>query len=198
LKAIVVLPPKTQKPDPLVKPEQEPRSILEYTHMSDDYRITLQIEADYALTTPADRLREAVTQTLRQQHIPVGAEMTLVITDDEAVRDLNRRFLGIDAPTDVLSFPSGETIPGGEELAAYLGDVVIAHPYTAAQAAQAGHALDHVLMLLAVHGTLHLLGFDHTAPNDRAEMWEAQAAILRLLNIPASIVPSPDDFLSEE
>ncbi len=166
--------------------------------MSADYLITLQIEEDYVLTTPADRLREAVAQTLRQQHIPVGAEMTLVVTDDETVRDLNRRFLGIDAPTDVLSFPSGETIPGGEELAAYLGDVVIAHPYTAAQAVQAGHTLEHALMLLAVHGTLHLLGFDHATPNERTEMWEAQAANLRLLNIPLSVAPSPDDFLPEE
>lgn len=166
--------------------------------MNDDYLITLQIEDDYIPTTPADRLREAIVQTLRQQHVPGDAEMTLVVTNDEAVRDLNRRFLGLDAPTDVLSFPSGETVPGGEELATYLGDVVIAHPYTAAQAAQEGHALDHALMLLAVHGTLHLLGFDHDTPDDRAEMWETQAAILRLLNIPESIAPSPGDLFPEE
>ncbi|MFN8564627.1 MAG: rRNA maturation RNase YbeY [Anaerolineae bacterium] len=72
----------------------------------------------------------------------------------------------------------------------YLGDLVIAYPYAAAQAQREGHALDDSLALLVVHGTLHLLGYDHDTPEHRAHMWAAQELALLALGISPEIVPA--------
>ncbi|NDJ61452.1 MAG: rRNA maturation RNase YbeY [Chloroflexi bacterium] len=159
--------------------------------------ISIQNEADY----PADpaRLRAAAQAVLAHQQITVGA-LTIVIADDAAVAALNQQFRGIDAPTDVLSFPAdAPPVPLPDE-PPYLGDLVIAHPYTAAQAAAAGHDLHESLALLVVHGTLHLLGYDHGDDAQRAAMWAAQAAILRVLHIDPAIVPDLelDDSAAED
>jgi probable rRNA maturation factor len=92
-------------------------------------------------------------------------ELTLRITGDRELRRLNRRFLGEDHATDVLSFPSGETAPG-----AYLGDIVISWPAVMRQAREFGHPEESELALLAVHGFLHILGWDHATVREEAEM----------------------------
>ena len=106
-------------------------------------------------------------------------DVTLVLTDDNQLQALNREFLEIDAPTDVLSFPAGEADP--ETGAWYWGDVIISYPRASAQAAAGGHALQDELRLLAVHGVLHLLGYDHGSPAEQEPMWSRQADILRQL-----------------
>ena len=115
------------------------------------------------------------------------ADAALVLTDDEQMHTLNRTYLGIDAPTDVLAFPSGEVDP--ETGAYYLGDVLVSYPRAAAQAAAAGHLVEAELQLLVVHGMLHLCGYDHTDANSKAAMWERQAEILRLVGSPISGPP---------
>jgi probable rRNA maturation factor len=129
----------------------------------------------------ADELQRAALTALEQQAAPEDADVTVLLTDNALVQDLNRQYLGIDAPTDVLSFPSGETDPDTGHI--YLGDVIIAYPQAAAQAEAAGHAVEAELQLLAVHGVLHLLGFDHAEPQEKAEMWSAQSEILNRLGI---------------
>jgi probable rRNA maturation factor len=94
-----------------------------------------------------------------------GWELALRVSGDRELRRLNRRFLGEDHATDVLSFPSDERAPG-----AHLGDIVISWPAVTRQAAEFGHAADSELGLLAVHGFLHILGWDHAAPGEEAEM----------------------------
>jgi probable rRNA maturation factor len=79
--------------------------------------------------------------------------VTVAVVPDARIRELNHRYRGKDAPTDVLSFPAGE--------AAYLGDVVIALGVARRQAAAAGHTLGTEFRVLALHGLLHLLGYDH-------------------------------------
>ena len=71
----------------------------------------------------------------------------------------------------------------------YLGDIIIALPYAARQAAAAGHAAEAELQLLAVHGTLHLLGYDHASPEEKAAMWSAQTAVLTQLGL-SHIIPT--------
>jgi probable rRNA maturation factor len=90
----------------------------------------------------------------------------------------------VDAPTDILSFPA-EPLPDlPPELAdlndepPYLGDLIIAYPYTRRQAEDSGHALEDELVLLVIHGTLHLLGYDHDTPDNEERMWSAQAELL--------------------
>jgi probable rRNA maturation factor len=127
-------------------------------------------------------LEKAALQTLHHSNAELHADMTLVITDDAQLQQLNREFLSIDAPTDVLSFPGGDTDPDTQML--YLGDVIISLPRAAAQAAAGGHAVEAELQLLVVHGTLHLLGFDHADPAGKAQMWQAQADVLTSLGCP--------------
>jgi len=85
-------------------------------------------------------------------------EVTLALVNDRPMRDLNRRFLHKDAPTDVLSFPIRDHAPDGRY---YLGDILIGVPYAARQSKASGHGLQRELELLAIHGFLHLQGFDH-------------------------------------
>ncbi|HRL12447.1 MAG TPA: rRNA maturation RNase YbeY [Aggregatilineales bacterium] len=144
-----------------------------------------------------ERLREAVAAVIAQENAAPDSVVSVVITDNDGVAALNLEYRGIDAPTDVLSFPS-EPLPeelrdalGDEdEDAAYLGDLVIAFPYASAQAEREQHALDDSLGLLVVHGTLHLLGYDHDTPERKAVMWAAQARALETLGIPTHIVPA--------
>src|SRR5438105_3037010 len=92
--------------------------------------------------------------------LPSKAALTLRVTGDRELRRLNRRYLGDDHATDVLAFPSGDE---GE----YLGDVVVSWPAVERQAAEHGHEASAELALLAVHGLLHLLGWDHAAAVER-------------------------------
>ena len=115
-------------------------------------------------------------QALKPQENPTEVELTLVITGDEALQELNRRYLEIDAPTDVLSFPANEFNP--ESGALYLGDIAISYPRAQAQADLAGHPVEAELQLLVVHGVLHLLGYDHAEPGETAAMCAAQDQVL--------------------
>jgi probable rRNA maturation factor len=92
-------------------------------------------------------------------------ELAIRISGDRELRRLNRRFLGEDQATDVLTFPSGDRAPG-----AYLGDIVISWPAVTRQAAEFGHSEESELGLLVVHGFLHILGWDHGTAREEAEM----------------------------
>lgn len=126
-------------------------------------------------------LEQAAEQTLALAGADPSAGLSLVISDDAQLHELNRQFLGIDAPTDVLSFPDGDLDP--ETGAVYLGDILISLPRAAAQAAAGGHPLAEELQLLVVHGVLHLLGHDHAEEDQKAAMWAAQAQVLERLGV---------------
>ena len=147
--------------------------------MSHD-NIAIQIDELYEPDVDAADLAAAVAATLRVEGQP-DAEVTVVITNDEEVADLNVRYRGVEGPTDVLSFAAQEPAPGfvsAPEAAAYLGDVIIALPFTRRQAAELGRPLQAELRLLAVHGVLHLLGYDHAEPAEEAAMLAKQDTIL--------------------
>lgn len=142
------------------------------------------IEIQAELPVPegvVDLLVTAVTTTLHHQQISPPAELTVLLSDDQQLHQLNRDFRQVDSPTDVLSFPGGATLPGMPM--PYLGDIAISVPTATRQAAQAGHDLKAELQLLAIHGTLHLLGHDHAEPDGKAAMWAAQQTILDQLGL---------------
>lgn len=145
-----------------------------------DVEVQSDVETSEAVI---DRLRAAAVTTLERQEVPQQAGLTLLLTAEERVRDLNRAYRGVDRATDVLSFPFGESLPDGGQ---YLGDVAIAVPVAQAQAAAAGHSLEAELVLLAVHGILHLLGYDHAQAGEKARMWAAQAQLLEQLGVQAA------------
>ena len=143
--------------------------------------IALEISDAISSALPADllsraRLERAALATLDFTDTSPEAGLTILISDDEHLRQLNRQFLGLDEPTDVLSFPAGYVDPDTQT--PYLGDVIISYPRAAEQAFEAGHGVEAELRLLAVHGVLHLLDFDHLEPEDQARMWKAQEEIL--------------------
>jgi probable rRNA maturation factor len=115
------------------------------------------------------------------QHEGAEGDVTVVLTDDGQLHELNRDYLHVDAPTDVLSFPASETDP--ETGASYLGDILISVPRAEQQAQAAGHPLTAEVQLLVVHGILHLLGHDHAGPGEKSKMWKAQAGILESLGL---------------
>jgi probable rRNA maturation factor len=127
-------------------------------------------------------LEAAAEQSLAQVRPGADLEMTIVIGNDGELHELNQQYLGVDAPTDVLSFPADEVDPDSGAL--YLGDVILSLSRAQAQAAAGGHSVEAELQLLTVHGALHLLGYDHAEPGDKAAMWEQQAEILALLGCP--------------
>lgn len=150
----------------------------------------VDIQTDVEVASDVEALLiTAVTQTLAQQGEATAVALSLLLTDDDQIQQLNRDFLGFDKPTDVLSFPAGEVMPGMAGELLYLGDIAISVPYAARQAAQAGHDLTAELQLLTVHGVLHLLGHDHAEPGEKAQMWAAQTAVLAQLGL-AHITPT--------
>ncbi len=104
-------------------------------------------------------------------------ELSVLLTDDETIRQLNREYRGMDKPTDVLSFSQLE----GDEVAAparILGDVVISVERAQQQAADYGHSVAREVGFLTAHGVLHLLGWDHEEPDDEALMMAKTEEIL--------------------
>ena len=139
--------------------------------------ITIESKYDF----PAALIERAAHLALKHQKESADVNLSVVLTDNRRLRKLNRGYLGIDAPTDVLSFPAAESDP--ETGARYLGDILISIPYAAKGAKKAEHPLEAELQLLVVHGVLHLLGHDHAKPREKARMWKAQREILAQLGL---------------
>lgn len=140
--------------------------------------VHVQVDTPYLDRVDVEDLREIALRVLEEEHVDAG-ELTVVITDEKTVQELNRTYRGVDAPTDVLSFPFGEEeVLPEEEAPPYLGDVIIALPVAEAQARRYGHPLQEELRLLVVHGVLHLLGYDHATEEEEARMWQRQERIL--------------------
>lgn len=149
--------------------------------------IHILINPPYDSLVSAEILEKTALRTLQHEQQDDSIEFSVVIDSDEKLQQLNRDFLGIDAPTDVLSFASEEFDP--DEQAQYIGDVIISYPRAKTQAKAAGHPTLNELQLLVIHGTLHLLGHDHAEPEEKNKMWAAQTAILTSLGCQINQLP---------
>ncbi len=141
-------------------------------------QIFVQTHSSYKKWAPI--VQRACESTLDIQKVEEGS-LTVVLVNEETMRHMNLEFGGEDHATDVLSFPSGEIDP--DLGSPYFGDLIIAVPIAQKQAQSGNHPLEDELSLLAIHGTLHLLGFDHSDPTQKATMWEAQESVLGVLGI---------------
>jgi probable rRNA maturation factor len=142
-----------------------------------DIDVQCEVKIDSALITA---VREAVEETFEHQKLNASTSVTVMLSDNARLQQLNQDFLGFNEPTDVLSFPSGESWPGTE---AYLGDIAVSIPIAKAQAVLAGHDLPSELCVLTVHGLLHLLDYEHASPIEAMRMWSVQEEILGRLDI---------------
>jgi probable rRNA maturation factor len=119
-----------------------------------------------------EALHHLSVRVMSGEKVTEGTALAILVTDDEEIRQMNHQFLGIDEPTDVLSFPDevDDFVQGlSEEI--LLGDIAISLPTAVRQAEAAGHPLASELAHLLTHGILHLCGYDHvTSPEDEARM----------------------------
>ena len=139
------------------------------------YEVDIEIAPKVKFQTDPARLRKIAELVLHQQRVEAPAGLTILLTDDETLQILNRDYREEDRPTDVLSFADGSTWPDGT---LYLGDIAISLEMASRQAAAQGSDFQAELDLLTVHGILHLLGYDHADPEEKAVMWALQEEIL--------------------
>ena len=139
------------------------------------------------------RLKEAVLAALEEEGVEVPCIIEVCLTDDEGIHQTNLDTRGVDAPTDVLSFPMFDLKPGEKPQADWadpdtdkvlLGDMMISLERAKAQAEEYGHSVEREICYLAVHSVLHLLGYDHLdeGPQKR-QMRQREEAILGKLGI---------------
>jgi probable rRNA maturation factor len=158
-----------------------------------DYEVTKQFDFDFE-----EMERKVVEACLDFVECPYEAEVSILLTDNEQIKQINQEYRGIDAPTDVLSFPVIEYEDPGdfsgleETFADYfhpetgellLGDIVISIDKAETQAEEYGHTLLRELAFLTAHSMFHLFGFDHMEEEERRTMEEKQEAVLSKLQI---------------
>jgi probable rRNA maturation factor len=147
-------------------------------------------------------VRDAIAAAAAATHALPAAngEVSVVLVADAAIRKLNRNWRGIDKPTNVLAFPAPERpsagagrTGSGNTAPALLGDIIIAYETTASEAAAAAKPFAHHLAHLAVHGFLHLLGYDHDSDADATEMERLETRILARLDVPDPYATRPHE-----
>ncbi|HVY59871.1 MAG TPA: rRNA maturation RNase YbeY [Xanthobacteraceae bacterium] len=136
-------------------------------------------------------VRRAIAAAMPEAAADAGAEVSVVFTDDAGIRALNRHWRDIDSPTNVLSFPAASSVAPQTGEPVLLGDIVVAYETTAREAAAEGKPFPHHLAHLAVHGLLHLLGYDHESDPEAEEMEGLERTILARLDV-------PDPYLSRD
>ncbi len=161
--------------------------------------MTIYIENEQEKEIPFDYealLRKVIAFCIEHVNCPYEVEVSVVITDDEAIRETNNEFRNLDKSTDVLSFPMceyevAECFDSLEEQDVFhpdtgellLGDIMISFDHVLAQAAEYGHSLIREFAFLTVHSMLHLFGHDHETEEERLVMEDKQEEILNLLGI---------------
>lgn len=134
----------------------------------------------------AARLNQAIEEGIRLSGGSEEAEVSLMLVDDQRIHALNLEYRGVDRPTDVLSFALQEEMeeePESEFEDEMLGDIVISIPRARVQAEEYGHSFEREVVYLAVHGTLHLLGYDHEEEADKQEMRSKEEEVMALLKL---------------
>ncbi|NLJ97461.1 MAG: rRNA maturation RNase YbeY [Clostridiales bacterium] len=158
-----------------------------------DMEASVKLDFDYE-----DLINKVVWQCLNYEACPYETEISIILTDDEEIKNINREYRGIDAPTDVLSFPAIEyKTPGAfsslEEEGSYyfnpetgeliLGDIIISVDRAESQAKEYGHSIIREIGFLVAHSMFHLMGYDHMSDEERIIMEDKQSEVLKQLKI---------------
>ena len=117
---------------------------------------------------------------LDQMRVSTQSDLTIMFVDPDPIAELHMRWMSLEGPTDVMSFPMDELRPGDGKtvMEGVLGDIVICPWVAAPQAAAAGHSTMQEMLLLTIHGILHLLGYDHVTPEQERQMFGLQRQLL--------------------
>ena len=160
--------------------------------------VQYECETDVSLELDCESLAKEVAESvLELENCPYDSQVNLVLTDNPGIHEVNRQFRGIDAPTDVLSFPmipfetpadyqildQDESFFDLDTEELLLGDIMISAERVISQAADNGHSIKREFCFLVAHSMLHLLGYDHMVPEEAAVMEQKQEAALEKLGI---------------
>lgn len=173
---------------------------MEDGNMEDNKMVSVQYECetDISLELDCAALAKKVAQSvLELENCPYDSQVNLVLTDNSGIHEVNRQFRGIDAPTDVLSFPmipfetpadyqildQDESFFDLDTEELLLGDIMISAERVISQAEDYGHSIKREFCFLVAHSMLHLLGYDHMVPEEAAIMEQKQEAALEKLGI---------------
>ena len=180
----------------LSESETEPEPYPSSDARGPRFDVSVDVLDGLALQFPAEWLEQVAKVVLATRVPPAETSVSLLVADDDLVRELNSRHRGLDEETDVLSFSfthQGEyygdeesapppdhsfdfVLPPGQQ--ASLGEVIISYPQALRQAAKSGHPVEKELAFLVIHGILHLLRHDHQVPKEEAEMKELESKLL--------------------
>lgn len=138
-------------------------------------------------------IEKAVKLCVKKEDFPYPCEASVTLTDNESIKELNLEYRGIDKATDVLSFPLIEYLNGKPQIQpvdtdpdsgrVFLGDIIISVEKAFEQAQNYGHSMERELSFLAVHGILHLLGYDHETETEEKLMFSLQEDILNEMRL---------------
>jgi probable rRNA maturation factor len=147
--------------------------------------INILIEEGIEPEPGAEWLQGIVENSLLAENMPPHLEISLVVTGQERMQELNREYRGLDQPTDVLSFSMSESLKGEPEAfigppdgLLHLGEIIVSYPQAVIQAQEHGHSIKNEMAILIVHGVLHILGYDHEKPEKELAMSAREKEIL--------------------
>lgn len=143
--------------------------------------IFIDVGEEFRDLIPDELLIRAAETTLKQAQPDQLSSLSIKITGNLEIQELNSAYRGLEKVTDVLSFTADYHDPDLDTH--YLGDVVISYPQAAGQAQKRGHPAESELQLLVIHGVLHLLGYDHGSAEDKRSMWSIQGQALKALEL---------------
>jgi probable rRNA maturation factor len=158
--------------------------------LTSTFLINCDIAEQYLAYLQENSLRQAATAALEVEGLSGRIiELTIAISNDEEVQELNRSYRGKDSTTDVLSFAAEEelpespfTLPANARESRYLGDIIISYPQAERQSAEFGNNAAREVQELVIHGVFHLLGYDHEEEADREVMRAREEAATRILD----------------
>ena len=143
--------------------------------------MTTEVINETTTVIDAAEFADLADHVLTAMHVSPAAELNIMFIDPEPMEELHVRWLDLPGPTDVMSFPMDELRPGTAERPTppgMLGDICICPAIASRQAAESGHSAAEEMLLLATHGMLHLLGYDHATDAEREVMFALQRKLL--------------------
>lgn len=169
------------KPPPVRASDTPPRLDVEVVIEDDRWR--LLGDAELHIADAARALSVSRDDLFRER-----SAATILLADDAHVAKLNGAYRSRPAPTNVLSFPAG-AVATGEGDVVYIGDIILARETIEREAREQGIPVAHHIQHLAVHGLLHLLGFDHLTDDDATEMEAIETSVLATIGVPDPYLP---------
>ena len=138
----------------------------------------IEVENRSGQLAPESEVLKLLQNSLKELGLHPDCELTLAFINDSEMEDLHKKWMDLPGTTDVMSFPMDELKPNDPE-PGILGDIVISPVVARAQAERAGHSFEHEVKILAAHGLLHLLGYDHQELEDERVMFALQEELVR-------------------